>query len=438
MESIWEKEVTMPSFPSLDGETKTDVLIIGGGFAGILCAYYLQKAGVEYCLVEAGRIAEGISGHTTAKLTVQHGLIYHEIADRYGVEAAARYYEANREALQRYRELCEGIACDWEEKESYVYSVKNRSKLEMEMRVLEMIHAEARFADTLPLPLATYGAVCFLKQAQFHPLKFLEGITKELRIYESTKVTAFGEVGTDGNRRVVYTNRGKITAKNIIVATHFPMLNKHGSYFMKMYQHRSYVLALKDATHLPGMYVDEDKKGLSFRNAGEYLLLGGGGCRTGKKGGGYTKLYDEKRMLYPQAKEVCRWAAQDCMSLDGIPYIGKYSGRSKDIFVATGFNKWGMTSSMVAATVLSDLIQNKKNEYEELFSPSRSMFTGQLAVNLAESVAGVLRFSKRRCPHLGCTLKWNKEERSWDCPCHGSRFSETGRLLDNPANDGLK
>ena len=435
MQSVWEKEVTMPSFPKLEGERKTDVLIIGGGFTGLLCAWFLQKYGVDYCLVEAGNIAEGVSGHTTAKLTAQHGLIYHKIAERYGMEAAANYYEMNRMALENYRVLCKDIDCEFEEKDNFVYSVKNRRELEQEMKVLDRIGADAVFADTLPLPFSTCGAVSFLKQAQFHPLKFLAEITKGLAIFENTKVLEFG--GLQGGRTVV-TNQGEITAKKVIVATHFPMLNKHGAYFMKLYQHRSYVLVLNNAPHLPGMYVDEDRKGHSFRTAGEYLLFGGGGHRTGKKGGTYSELRSVAEVYYPEAKEVCRFAAQDCMSLDGIPYIGVYSKGTKDLFAATGFNKWGMTSSMAAAMLLSDLVLEKKNEYEKLLSPSRNMVTGQLFLNLAEATAGLLCFSKKRCPHLGCALKWNKEEHSWDCPCHGSRFSEAGKVLNNPANGDLR
>lgn len=439
MRSLWEKEVSLNTFPKSEGDRKTDVLIVGGGMAGLLCAHFLQKYGVDYCLVEAEKIAEGVTGHTTAKITSQHGLVYHEIASRYGLEAAMQYYSANQNALEYYRMLCEGISCDFEEKDNFVYSVKNRGVLEREMRTLEKIRAKAVFSETLPLPFATCGAVSFPDQAQFHPLKFLAAITKTLNIYEHTRVIGFGAcVGKTGARKVFLSGGETIFAKKIIIATHFPMLNKHGSYFIKLYQHRSYVSALKNAPYLRGMYVDEDKKGFSFRNAGECLLLGGGSHRTGKKGGSYTEVRGAAERFYPGAKEVCRWAAQDCMSLDGIPYIGEYSKGSKNIYVATGFNKWGMTSSMIAGRLLSDLILEKENEYETLFSPSRPMLTPQLAINFGESLMGLLSFSKRRCPHLGCVLKWNKEEHSWDCPCHGSRFAEGGALLDNPADGNLK
>lgn len=431
MQSLWENEVVLPSFAPLGGERKTDVLIIGGGLAGVLCAYYLQKAGVDYCLVEAEEVGAGVTGNTTAKITVQHGLIYRKIERKYGLEAAAKYLRINQQAMEQYRALCKDLDCDFEEKDNYVYSVENRNKLEQEMEILDYIGADAVFREKIMLPISTCGAVMFPKQAQFHPLKFLAGIIRDLRIYEHTKVLEF-------QGKTVYTNRGKILADKIIVATHFPMLNKHGGYFMKLYQHRSYVIGLKDASKVDGMYVDEDKKGFSFRNAGKYLLLGGGAHRTGKQGGNYTELRQTAAFYYPRATEVAHWATQDCMSLDSIPYIGPYSKRTEGLYVATGFNKWGMTSSMVAAMLLSDMVLDKRNEYARLFSPSRSMSGGELFVNLAETTAGLFSFSKKRCPHLGCALKWNSVEHSWDCPCHGSRFSEEGRLLNNPSNGDLK
>ncbi len=439
MKSLWEQEIYLPSFPRLEGEKKTDVLIVGGGMAGVLCAYFLQKQGVDYCLAEAERIAGRETGHTTAKITAQHGLIYHEIAKRYGTEAAEKYYSANRTAMEHYRALCTGIECDWEEKDNHVFSVKNRKELEEEMKTLDEIRVKASFKEILPLPFGTCGAVSFPQQAQFHPLKFIKGIVSGLKIYENTRVLEFGAcAGANRLRKVKLSGGATVYAKKIIVTTHFPMLNKHGMYFMKLFQHRSYVTALKNAPDFHGMYVDEDKKGMSFRNVGEYLLLGGGGHRTGKDGGGFTELLGKSESFFPEAREVCRWAAQDCMSLDGIPYIGMYSRSARNLFTATGFHKWGMTSSMVAAMVLTDLVQEKENEYEELFSPSRPMLTKQLAVNLAESVMGLLSVSRPRCPHMGCALKWNKEERSWDCPCHGSRFAEDGEMLENPANQNLK
>lgn len=197
------------------------------------------------------------------------------------------------------------------------------------------------------------------------------------------------------------------------------------------------MLALENAKIPAGMYVDEAKTGFSFRGYDKYLLLGGGGHRTGKNGGAWRELREFAKKAYPQAREVARWAAQDCMTLDGIPYIGRYSQGTADCYVATGFNKWGMSSAMAGAMLLADMVTGKKNPYAQVFDPSRSMLCPQLACNLFETLTNFMIPSKRRCPHLGCVLKWNQAEHSWDCPCHGSRFTEGGKLLDNPANRGL-
>ena len=197
------------------------------------------------------------------------------------------------------------------------------------------------------------------------------------------------------------------------------------------------MLALKNAPIPEGMYLDAQENGLSLRSWGNILLLGGGGHRTGKPGGGWAELEAFVQAHYPDAKIVSRWATQDCMSLDGLPYIGQYSTATPNLYVATGFNKWGMTTSMAAAQILTDLVRGRENPYASLFSPSRSILHRQLGVNALESTVNLLTPSRKRCPHLGCALKWNTQERSWDCPCHGSRFSEDGRLLDNPSTGDL-
>ena len=221
------------------------------------------------------------------------------------------------------------------------------------------------------------------------------------------------------------------------MATHFPFLNRHGSYFLKMYQHRSYVLALEHAANVGGMYVDEAAEGLSFRNAQGMLLLGGGSHRTGKQGGGWRELEAFAKRHYPRAHIRYRWAAQDCMTLDGVPYIGPYSARTENLYVATGFNKWGMTSAMAAAMLLTDMVQGKRPDDAPVFSPSRSMLRPQLALNALEAAASLLTPTAPRCPHMGCALKWNSQEHTWDCPCHGSRFTKKGKCIDNPATGDL-
>lgn len=431
MDSIWTKTESLPQFDMQSKDLKTDVLIIGGGMAGLLCGYFLDAAGVDYTLVEADRICGGITMDTTAKITFQHGLIYDKLIRTAGLETARLYLQANQAALDAYRQLCKTIDCDFQEQDAFVYSLDDRQKIEAEAEAYHKLGVPARFVADLPLPFPVAGAVRVEKQAQFHPLRFAAALAKDLRILEHTKVQEW-------KPGIAVTNHGQIQANKIIVATHFPIFNKHGQYFLKLYQHRSYVLALQGAPNVKGMYLDEAKKGLSFRNYGDLLLLGGGSHRTGKQGGNWQELSDFAHHHFPESKEVARWATQDCMSLDGIPYIGQYSRNTLDLFVATGFNKWGMTSSMAAAMILTDLVMGKENPYAAVFSPSRSIIHPQLAANIAESTIGLLTPTVPRCPHLGCALKYNKQEHSWDCPCHGSRFTESGQLINNPATDDKK
>lgn len=431
IKSVWNDTVSIPAFPQLKGNTKTDVLIVGGGLAGLLCAYELQQAGVDYLLIEADRICGGISGHTTAKLTSQHGLIYSKLLRQSGAESAKLYWEAQEQALSHYRSLAEKIPCDLEEKDAFVYSTDNPEVIETELKALEQLGIPASYEKDLPLPIPTVGAVRFPHQAQFHPLKLAAGLAAGLNIRERTRAQTFA-----GHK--VQTNYGTITAERIVVCTHFPLINKHGVFFLKQYQHRSYVLALENAPDLCGMYLDDNDKGLSFRNYQGLLLFGGAAHRTGKASGAWTELSALAKQCYPAAREKYRWAAQDCMTLDGLPYIGRYSLGSRGLYVATGFNKWGMTSSMVSALLLRDLLLNYDNPYTSLFSPSRSILHPQLAINAAEATWNLLAPTAPRCPHMGCALKWNPQEHSWDCPCHGSRFSQRGKLLDNPANGDMK
>lgn len=430
MKSLWINSVEKPKFDKMTRDIKTDVLIIGGGITGILCAYMLHKANVDCVLVEADEIGKGVTQNTTAKITFQHGLIYDKLIKRFGLEKARFYYEANKKALDKYLEISKIVDCDFEEKDSFVYATEDNVKIKKEFEAYKIIGIESEYCESLPLPITVTGAVKIVNQAQFNPMKFIYGISEELNLFENTKV-----INIEPHK--VLTNNGLITADKIIIATHFPIINKHGLYFMKLYQRRSYVLALENAAEINGMYVDENDKGMSFRNYGDLLLLGGGGHRTGKKGGNWQELREFAKLHYPKAKEKFFWATQDCISLDGVPYIGLYSNNTPDLYVATGFNKWGMTSAMVAAEILKDMITKKKNPYAAVFDPSRSILQPELCVNIFETAFNLLTPTAPRCPHLGCALKYNKAEHTWDCPCHGSRFNKNGKLIDNPATDDV-
>ncbi|HAT4125091.1 FAD-dependent oxidoreductase [Clostridium perfringens] len=476
MKSVWSESCKFRKREALNKDIKTDVLVIGAGIAGVLTAYMLKQKGREVVVIDATEIASGNTKNTTAKITSQHDLIYSKLIAEFGEEKARQYAKANELAIKKYKEIIEDkrIECDFEEKPAYVYSLNEIDVLKEEVEAAKNLGIDAEFVDEANLPFKINGAVKFNNQAQFNPLKFLKGISNELIIYENTRALEIKE-------NLVVTSGGNITANNIVVATHYPIMNAPGYYFMKMHQERSYVLALENTSEIDGMYIDLNKEGYSFRTYNNLLLLGGISHRTGEneEGGSYDKLRKVAKKLYPKAKEKYYWSAQDCMTIDGIPYIGRYSSETPNIYVATGFNKWGMTSSMVSAMIISDMILEKENDFSEIFSPRRfdlSLSINNIANDLIETAknfiaqkvsipsseiehiknghGGIIEYNgekvgvyknkegkeffvSTKCTHLGCQLSWNADELTWDCPCHGSRFDYKGRLIGSPATKDL-
>ena len=295
MSSLWIQTTKKPMFEALKENIKTDVLIIGGGLAGILCAYMLQKSGIDYVLLEAKEICSGVTQNTTAKITVQHGLIYDNLIKKYGVNYAKGYLEANKIALDEYKKLCKEFDCNFEEKDAIVYSLNDKNKIVNELNAYRTLGVSAELTSKTELPINIVDAVKIKGQGQINPIEFLYKISKDINIKENTKIIEL-------QPNIARTNNNTINFKKAIITTHFPILNKHGAYFLKMYQHRSYVIALENAQNLSAMYIDGDKKGLSFRTYKNLLLLGGGSHRTGKKGGSYTELFEFVEKYYPNAK----------------------------------------------------------------------------------------------------------------------------------------
>lgn len=441
--SIWNNDgkVHIRQYNKMTHMNKTDVLIVGGGLCGVLCAYFLKEAGVKCVLLEGNRIGGGTIQNSMARITSQHGLIYSKLIQLYGKEKARMYLQANELAIAKYREIASHIDCDFEETSSYVYSRTDRQRIEEEISAVNSLGMRAEFAENLELPFETAGAIRFSNQAQMNPVKFLDGIVKELDEYEDLDIYEGMKVD-DWISGTAWSGLYVTVANKIICATHFPYYNKKGKYCNKLYQKRSYMLALEKAPQLHGMYTDEAEDGLSFRSYGDYLIIGGEGHRTGKPGGGWDALREKTFKYYPQAKEYSHWAVQDCMSLDGVPYIGPYSEETQNFYVASGFNGWGMTSAMVSAMLLTDAILKGEGKepgatasysWGEVFYPGRKILLSPYLSNMKESILGKLTPGLKRCTHRGCALKWNSEEHSWDCPCHGSRFREDGKPIDNPA-----
>lgn len=472
MKSIWSESCKFDKREELKGDIETDILIIGAGIAGILIGYFLKQNGKEVVLIDKAEIACGNTGNTTAKITSQHDLIYDKLIKEFGEEKAKQYAYANELAIKKYKEIIKErkIDCDFQELPAYIYSLNEIDKIKKEVESAKKLGIDAEFVEKIDLPLDVKGAIKFNNQGQFNPLKFLKDISKELVIYEHTRAIKIEE-------NLVSTDKGNIVAKQIVIATHYPIMNAPGYYFMKMHQERSYVIALENAESIKGMYIDCEKQGYSFRSYKDLLLLGGISQRTGENesGGSYDKLRAFAKEIYPNSKEKYHWSAQDCITIDGIPYIGRYSDSTPNIYVATGFNKWGMTSAMVSAMIISDLILENDNNFSEIFSPKRfdlSLSINNIANDLVKTAknfiaqkisipsselehiknghAGIVEYNSQKvgvykdkdgkefivstkCAHLGCELNWNADELTWDCPCHGSRFDYKGNLIDSPA-----
>lgn len=472
MESIWNKNIDFESYPALKEDISTDTVIIGAGMAGILTAYSLFEKGEEAVIIDSKTICSGQTKNTTAKITSQHGAIYNKISKYYGENAAKQYAQANENAINSFERIIHKneIECDFKKRKAVLYSLKNDNVLNKELIAAQRAGINCFLTKNTELPFPVTDALVFENQAQFNPLQFINGIIKNLKIYENTPA-----IRLVGN--TVYTTEAKINAKNIVVACSYPFINFPSLYFLRISRERSYVIAADCGGYeLNGMYIGTDNGSLSLRNYGNLVLLGGGSHRTGEndKEYAYKMISRSGERIFSTFKEAARWSAQDCITLDGIPYVGRFSSKSPNVFVATGFGKWGMTSSMAAANLISDIICEKDNPYCEIFSPQRFSFPASaknLFTNLGETVkgfashikitrdteddvpmntakeikykghnAGAYRDSSGKiyvvslkCPHLKCKLNWNETTKTWDCPCHGSRYDYKGNLIDNPA-----
>ncbi len=450
MKTIWNQTIPISKHSPLSGKLTTEVAVIGGGLAGMLTAYYLSQEGKQTVVLEADRIANGQTCGTTAKITSQHNLIYQKLLRYFGEGSAKLYAQSNQQAIAEYERLIRTrrISCDFEKHPAYLYTRNRKTALHREALAAKKAGLPAYETVKTELPFPVAGALCFPDQAGFHPLKFIDAISGALSVFEHTPVLSV-------KGHTLITPKGQVHAKKIIFACHYPFINIPGFYFSRLYQERSYVLALSHTAAYQGMYLGIDPDGLSFRSIGKILLLGGQSHRTGRQKDQavrkpYEALAHSAHCLYQGANIIGKWSAQDCITLDGLPFIGRFSARTPDWYVTTGFGKWGMTLSMVSARLLTDLICGLKTPYESLYSPQRfspAASAGTLVVHLTESAHGLMsgygyallskgkksHNSIMRCPHMGCRLNWNPAEATWDCPCHGSRFNRNGQLLSGPA-----
>jgi glycine/D-amino acid oxidase-like deaminating enzyme len=462
--SIWlETAPPQPERPRLDRDVTADVAVIGGGIVGVTTALLLQEAGATVILLEANRIGHGVTGHTTAKVTSQHGLMYEQLRSRHGADAARAYGAANEDALSwvAARVSADAIDCGWRRRASYVHS-SERSQIEREARAAADAGLPATLVESAPLPYATGAAVRFDDQAEFHAQRYLLALAEQLvEVYEHTHAVEVGDA--------VRTPGGAVTAGHTIVATHFPFPDRSLA-FARVHPMRSYAIACRiDGTPPDGMFISADSPTRSIRGVpldGEELLLVGGESHRPGTGGDtrehYAALEDFAREHWSVRSADHRWSAQDNISVDGLPLIGALTPLEPRILMATGFAKWGMTNGTAAALLLTDLVLGRETPYADLFDPNRLNVRASAKEFVSENakvglhfvadrvrkpgtrpledlepgegdVAGGLVAVSATCTHLGCQVNFNAAERSWDCPCHGSRFAVDGTVLQGPA-----
>lgn len=384
MNSYWIESTSIKEYPKLENDIEADVCIVGAGIVGVTLAYLLNKQGKKVVLLEKDRVLSSTTANTTAKITSQHGLFYTYLIDTFGKDFAKKYLYSNENAISSIHNIIksENIDCDFERQDAYVYTCleENVQKLILEAENVKSLGFQADFCNTTELPFKTVGAVKFPNQAQFHPRKYTIALLNTLPqdcIYENSKVY---DVKKDGENYKTYTTSGTVHSHYVAITTHYPIIDFPGLYFLKMYQDRSYIIGVDVKKPLfSGMYISYEEPVTSFRTAicrdKQILLVGGSDHKSGVNNieldKNYINLENYTKGLYPKAEVLYRWNTQDCISLDKIPYVGEYSNLMPNVFVSTGFKKWGMTSSYVAAKIIHDKILGISNDYEDIYSSTR-------------------------------------------------------------------
>lgn len=494
-EPYWRENVTLPKFSPMTEDQTVDVAIVGGGITGITAAYLLANEGVSVALVEADQLLNGTTGHTTAKVTAQHGLIYDEFIQHFGVEKARLYYNANTEAIQFIKDTIKKskIECNWQEEDAYLYTISDNyaKKLEKELTAYRKLAITGGLTQRIPLGFEVQNALSMKDQACFHPLKYLSHLVDRIThagglIFEKT--TAVNVEDAQDCTHVLMRNGTKLHCQTVLCCSHYPFYDGLGFYFSRMYAERSYLIAVTPENDYPGgMYLGVDKPKRSIRsatrNGNPILLIGGESHRTGQGSDTlehYKALETFARDKIGIKEVLFRWSAQDLTTLDKLPYIGPITTTKPNILVATGYRKWGMTNGTHAALLLRDLVLKRDNRYASLFAPSRfyadpslkhffmdnadvvkHLVSGKLDFfnpaleDLSNDEGAVVTINGTRkgaykdaegnlyvvdttCTHMHCEVNWNHGDRTWDCPCHGSRFSYKGDVLEGPAKKPLK
>ncbi|SIR97902.1 FAD-dependent oxidoreductase [Natronorubrum thiooxidans] len=474
----------------LTSNRSVDVAVIGGGIAGLSTAVELRDRGQSVAVLERDRVATGTTGKSTAKLTSQHGVIYDHLRREFGRRQATQYARLQENAIDEVERRIDDleIDCGFERHPSYLYS-NEPDEIQRETDAAQAVGLSATYVTSVPPFERAQAAVRFDEQAWFHPRQYLLGIAAELRrddgaaVYEHTRVTDVDP----GSPCRVHTREATVTAERVVLATGFPILDRAG-YFARMHPKRSYVLGIRlDGDPPEGMYYRSGDNYRSVRthhdSDGTLLLVGGENHKTGQGGSTadrYRRLERWARERFPVASIDYRWSTQDYQTVDKVPFVGRVGPGGENVFIATGFRGWGMTNGVAAGRLLADLITGASPPERDLFSPlrftpkaslsktltenadaasqfatdwARTLLTpgveslepgegrvvrhGGTPIACARDADGVLHTTSAICTHLSCLVQWNDAERSWDCPCHGSRFGLNGAVLEGPATDDL-
>lgn len=495
--SFWLNSFKKNNFESLNKNIDVDICIVGGGLTGITTAYYLTKQGYKVALIEKDTLLSKTSGHTTAKITSQHGIFYKYLFDSKGEEFAFKYLETNEKAIENIKNIIdlENIECSFERKNAYVFTqdINEVKKIKDEVQTVKKLNiVDCELVDSIDLNLNIKAAIQIKNQAQFNPVQYANGlvdcITKNNGlIFENTKFQQYEK--KDNKFKIITDKEYSINSNYLVLATRYPVINFPGYYFLKMYQEISYVIAIKpkNAINLDGMYISAEKPSLSIKSAKynneDIILIGGYTHKTGDNidlSNKYKELEKKAEKIFGEFEILYEWNTEDCISLDKIPYIGEFSSLTNNLYVATGFEKWGMTTSNIAANIITDKINKKENKYEEIFKATRlepiknheelknmiSQSFKSLVINkfkntkdiidnikndegkivmLEDEKVGVYKDPQGKvyaikpvCTHLGCELTWNNLSKTWDCPCHGSRFDYTGKVIYSPSIKDLE
>lgn len=494
--SYWLSSSNLPTFDSLKNNMTTEIGIVGSGITGITLAYLLSKEGYSVTLIEAHTLVSGTTGNTTAKITTQHGLIYDELIQHYGVETAKLYYEANDRAKQFMIDTIEQYDikdAKLRTASSIMYTTEGEhvKKLEKELQAYEQLSIDGSLSSDTELAFGAKEALHLPNQAHFHPVHYLRTLIEKcveqgVSFFENTRAIS---VDYSKNPLIICEGGAHIVCQYVVQASHYPFFDGQQFFPLKMYADRSYALLAKTKKKVENMYINVDIptrsiRPLSIENE-NYLIFAGENHRTGDSDVPTDEHFNLLAQFADEQFNIDKiehmWSAQDYTTIDKIPYVGPVTKEKDNVLVATGYRKWGMTNGTNAALLLRDLIAQKETDFATVFSPQRNAkfdpsvknlftFNAEVAKHLVkgkfdsskdkieqikDGEAAIIMHDGNRigvykdhhgktyavdttCTHLGCEVAWNRAENSWDCPCHGSRFSIEGDVLNGPAVRNLK